>query len=91
MVVGPGTESSGGSSDAIRGAADQGDETVEHNERGEAAIDEAVAAGEMSAAQGTSDDGEDDGGGTISTGARTKPTEWAKMSKSQRKSWRRGK
>ena len=38
---------SGGSSDAISGAADQGDGTVEHNERGEAAIDGAVAAGDM--------------------------------------------
>ncbi len=66
-----------------------GDEAAEHNERGEAAIDGAVAAGETSAAQGTLDDGEDDGRGTISTGARTKPTEWAKMSKSQRNRWSR--
>ena len=90
IEVGQGAGIYGGSSDTIGGAVDQGDETVERNERGEAAIDGAVAAGKMGAAQGSLDDGEDDGGGTISTGAKTKPTEWAKMSKSQRTRWRRG-
>ena len=39
-------------SDAVEGAAFQGDETVKHTERGKAAIDEAVAAGETGAARG---------------------------------------
>ena len=72
------------------GTANQGDEYVERCERGEAAIDGAVAAGETGAAQDTLDYGEDDGGGATPTGAKTKPTEWAKMSKSQRTRWRRG-
>ena len=105
MVVGPGTESSGGSSDAIRGAADQGDETVERNERGEAAIDGAVAAGETGAAQGTLDDGEGGGGGMAASGTAAigddrwfssktvtivdRPTNWGIMSPNQRKQWAR--
>ena len=88
--VGQGAGISGGSSDAKGGTANQGDEYVERCERGEAAIDGAVAAGETGAAQGTLDYGEDDGGGATPTGAKTKPTEWAKMSKSQRTRWRRG-
>jgi hypothetical protein len=40
-------------------------ETVERNERGEAAIDGAVVAGKTGAAQGTLDDGEGGGGGMM--------------------------
>ena len=43
-------------------------ETVERNERGEAAIDGAVVAGKTGAAQGTLDDGEGGGGGMAATG-----------------------
>ena len=83
-------EISGGSSDARVGAADQGGEIGELDEsgrasgiRGENASDEAVAAGDMVAGDGG-------GGGTVSMGVKTKPIEWAKMSKSQRNRWRRG-
>ena len=72
----------GGSSDTIGGAVDQGDETVERNERDEAAIDGAVAAGETYAAQGTLDDGEGGGGGMAATGIPDRST----MSRNQ---WRR--
>ena len=69
----------GGSSDTIGGAVDQGDETVERNERDEAAIDGAVAAGETYAAQDTLDDGEGRGGGMA-----------LKLSKAQKRHARRG-
>ncbi len=71
-----------GASKPFKGMADQGDETVEHNERGEAAIDEAVAAGEMSAAQGTLDDGEGGVGGMAAMGIPDRST----MSRAQ---WKR--
>ena len=70
------------SSDTIGGAVDQGDETVERNERGEAAIDGAVAAGEMGAAQGTLDDGEGGGDSMAATGIPDRST----MSRNQ---WKR--
>jgi hypothetical protein len=80
---------SDGSSDARVGAADQGGEIGERDEsgrasgiRGENASDEAVAAGDMVAGDGG-------GGGTVSMGVKTKPIEWAKMSKSQRNRWSR--
>ena len=66
----------------IGGAADQGDETVERNERGKAAIDGAVAAGETGAVQGTLDDGEGGSGGMAATGIPDRST----MSRTQ---WRR--
>ena len=89
---------SGSDGDARVGTADQGGEIVELDEsgralniQGENACDEAVAAGDLVAEQGTLDDEDDgDGGGAVSTGAKTKPIEWAKMSKSQRNRWRRG-
>ena len=61
---------------------DQGDETVERNERGKAAIDGAVAAGETGAAQGTLDDGEGGSGGMAATGIPDRST----MSRAQ---WKR--
>ena len=105
IEVGQGAGISGGSSDAVEGAADQGDETVEHNERGKAAIDGAVAAGETGAAQGTLDDGEGGGGGMAASGTAAigddqgfssktvtivdRPTNWGIMSPNQRKQWAR--
>jgi hypothetical protein len=79
IEVGQGAGIYGGSSDTIGGAVDQGDETVERNERGEAAIDGAVAAGETYAAQDTLDDGEGRGGGMA-----------LKLSKAQKRHARRG-
>ena len=46
--------------------------------------------GDTAAGQGILDDGDGGGGSTVSTGVKTKPIEWAKMSKSQRTRWRRG-
>jgi len=82
IEVGQGAGIYGGSSDTIGGAVDQGDETVERNERGKAAIDGAVAAGETGAAQGTLDDGEGGSGGMAATGIPDRST----MSRAQ---WKR--
>ncbi len=56
--------------------------SVERNERGKAAIDGAVAAGETGAAQGTLDDGEGGSGGMAATGIPDRST----MSRNQ---WKR--
>ena len=82
MVVGQDIGIYGNSCETIGGAADQGDETVERYERGEAAIDGAVAAGETGAAQGTLDDGEGGSGGMAATGIPDRST----MSRNQ---WKR--
>ena len=55
---------------------------VERNERGEAAIEGAVAAGEMGASQGTLDDGEGGDDGMTATGIPDRST----MSRNQ---WKR--
>ena len=82
MVVGHDIGIYGGSTDTLGGTADQGDETVENSERGKAAIDGAVAAGEMSAAQGTLYDGEGGVGGMAAMGIPDRST----MSRAQ---WKR--
>ena len=82
IEVGQGAGIYGGSSDTLGGAVDQGDETVERNERGEAAIEGAVAAGEMGASQGTLADGEGGVGGMAAMGIPDRST----MSRAQ---WKR--
>ena len=67
--------------------------------RGENACDEAVAAGDMVAEQGTSGDGDGGSGGTATMGdergspskigTTDRPTDWGIMSPNQRKQWAR--
>ena len=84
MVVGPGTETSGGSSDTKVGTVDQGGEIAEHGKSGRALGDcgeteSDGAVGVTVAGQGTSAIGS--GGETVG---------WATMSRRQRKAWLRG-
>ena len=98
---------SGGDTDARVEAADQagviGDELDDSGRalgiRGENACDEAVAAGDMVAEQGTSGDGDGGSGGTAmmgdergsppKIGMTDRPTDWGIMSPNQRKQWAR--
>ncbi len=94
MVVGPGTETSGGSSDTKVGSVDQGGDIAEHGKSGralgdcgETVSDEVVEAGEIAAGQEES--GSCKGSEAPVRGElQEKPAEWDSMTPSQQRTWK---